>query len=143
VAEGCRTLARARSRFYTSLFPGRIFSGLGIVACRSVGPALFMGFLSHRTGAIHRLSCRLPPPRLALVYKLMRLRIREGEEFANLRTCIYTHSDTCIGDDVLETRRRVPPQISGTGGMLWSVPPQSLITAHNFSYSPLEQFIEH
>jgi hypothetical protein len=95
-----------------------------------------MGF--RRTGAIHRLSCRgwleaLPLPRLALVYKLTRLRIREGEEFANLRTCVFTHSDTCIGGDVLEARRRVPPQISGTGGMLWSVPPQILTIAHNFS----------
>jgi hypothetical protein len=100
------------------------FSGLRIVACRSVGPAQFMGFLSHRTSAIHRLSClgwleALLLPRLALGYKLTRLRIREGEEFANLRTCVFTHSDTCIGDYVLEARRSVPPQI--------------LIAVHNFS----------
>jgi hypothetical protein len=127
VAEGCRPLARAPSRFYVVVFRAD-FSGLGIVACGSV----------RRTSAIHRLSCRgwleaLPLPRLVLVYKLTRLRIREGEEFANLRTCVFTHSDTCIGGDVLEARRRVPPQITGTGGMLWSVPPQILTTAHNFS----------
>jgi hypothetical protein len=71
VAEGCRSLARAPSRFYVVFRAD--FSGLGIVACGSV----------RRTSAIHRLSCRgwleaLPLPRLLLVYKLAHLRIREG-----------------------------------------------------------------
>jgi hypothetical protein len=60
-AEGCRPLARALSRFYV-VVSRAVFSGRGIVACRRVGPALFIRFarvgpalfinLPRRTGAI-------------------------------------------------------------------------------------------
>jgi hypothetical protein len=41
-AEGCRALARAPSCFYVAV-SWADFSGPGIVACRRVGPALFIG----------------------------------------------------------------------------------------------------
>jgi hypothetical protein len=72
---------------------------------------------------------------------LSRDREREGGgEFANLRIYAlgHLHRRRCL----VGTEARVPPQISGTGGMLWSVPPQILTTIHNF-FSHLEQFIEH
>ena len=40
------------------------------------------------------------------------------------QVCIVT-----TGGDAIEARRRVPPQISRPGGMLWSVPPQILVVA--------------
>jgi hypothetical protein len=44
-AEGCRPLARAPSRFYVVVSRAD-FSGRGIVACRRVGPALFINLFA-------------------------------------------------------------------------------------------------